>query len=301
MQDQITRLREHPEQLRPPATIEELAELRAVLGVEQLPRAVLLLYADHGGMDPAQTHLPLRLLSPVEAADAIRNWREFGVPFEDRELGVFWSDDNGNDAGVFTVGPLRNRVFVIDHEEPSSEPRWTNAESFYDALLDARDQELLWWGEMRTDYPRRPNRQYPPDDDDLADDFFAIHECDPSSPAGRIAGFRALALSVPQVHDQRVLALLNSDDMWIQERAVNILGVWGNPDDGWGRPEVIEPLVKMARGGSHNGRLAAMAALRRIDTPEARSVRLQLRREFGPIDGHMLGSDLDDEGGGPGP
>lgn len=295
MQDQITRLREQPEQLRPPATAEELSTLGRVLGVEQLPGAVLSLYADHGGMDPAQTYLPMRLLSPAETADAIR--REFGVPFEDRELGVFWSDDNGNGAGVFPVGALRDRVFVIDHEEPSPEPRWTSAESFYDALLDARDREQLWWGDMRTDYPRRPDRQYPPDDDDLADDFFAIHERDPSSPAGRTAGFRALTLSVPHVRDQRVLTLLDSDDMWIQERAVEILGVWGNPDDGWGRPEVVEPLVNMARRGSHNGRLAGMAALRRIDTPAARSVRLQLRREFGRIDGHMLGSDLDDEGG----
>lgn len=198
---------------------------------------------------------------------------------------------------MFPVGALRDRVFVIDHEEPSPEPRWTTAESFYDALLDARDRELLWWGDMRTDYPRRPNGQYPPDDDDLADDSFAIHERDPSSPGGRSAGFRALAQSVPDVHDQRVLGLLDSDDMWMQERAVQILGVWGNPDDGWGRPEVIESLVDMARSGSHNGRLAAMAALRRINTPEARSVRLQLRREFGPIQGHMLGSELDDEGG----
>lgn len=297
MENQITRLREHPEQLRPPATTEELTDLQAVLGVERLPGAVLALYADHGGMDRARTSLPMRLLSPSEAADAIRNWREFDVPFEDRELGVFWSDDNGNDAGVFPVGPLRDRVFVIDHEEPSPEPRWTTAESFYDALLDARDQELLWWGDMRTDYPRRPNRQYPPDDDDLADDFFAIQKRDPSSPEGRRAGFRALALSVPDVHDQRVLALLNSDDMWMQERAVQILGVWGNPDDGWGRPEVIEPLVNMARSDSHNGRLAAMAALRRIDSPETRSIRIQLRREFGPIQGHMLGSELDDGGG----
>jgi hypothetical protein len=108
MEDQATRLREHPEQLRPPAPIEELAEVRAVLGVEQLPRAVLLLYADHGGMDPAQTHLAMRLLGAAEAADAIRNWRVFGVPFEDRELGVLWSDDNGNGAGVGTSSACRS-------------------------------------------------------------------------------------------------------------------------------------------------------------------------------------------------
>jgi hypothetical protein len=209
MEDQITRLREQPEQLRPPATAEELTEFRTVIGVERLPRAILLLYADHAGMDPAPTHLPMRLLSPTEAVDAIRNWREFGVPFDDTELGVFWADDDGNSAGVFAAGPLRDRIFLIDHEEPSPEPRWTTAESFYDALLDGRAYQF-GWRELWTDYPRRPYGRYPPEDDDLADDFFRIHQREGNSDQGRRAAFRFLALSTPDRHEEQVLVLLGS-------------------------------------------------------------------------------------------
>jgi len=64
----------------------------------------------------------------------------------------------------------------------------------------------------------------------------------------------------------------------------------------WGRPDAIEPLARMARHGSHNGRLAAMVALRKIDTPQARSVRVQLRTEFGSLYDHVLGKDLDEAG-----
>ena len=232
MQEQIARLRERREAFRPPATDDELSSLRDVLGAE-LPRAVRALYADHGGLDPAPSSLPMRLYVPAEAADAITRWREFGVPFEDAELGVFWSDENSNDAGVFVAGPLRDRGFVIDHEDFSPEPRWTTVESFYDALLDGRDEELLW-SEMWTDYPRRPDRRYPADDDDLAREYFALHQRDPRSISGRIAAFRALALSVPDAHDAIVLTLLESDDMWIQERAADVLRVWGNSDGGLG-------------------------------------------------------------------
>jgi hypothetical protein len=293
MEDQIRRLREQPEPLWPPATADELSEVRAVLGVERLPGAVLSLYADHGGMDAAESSLPMRLLTPEAAIDAIRGWREFGVPFEDTELGVFWADDDGNGAGVFAAGPLRDRVFLIDHEEPSSEPRWIKVESFYDALLDGRDYQFGWW-ELWTDYPRRPYGRYPPEEDDLADDFFRIHQREGNSDQGRRAAFRFLALSTPDRHEEQVLLLLDSDDMWLQERAANILEIWGNPDGGWGRPQSIESLARVARSGTHNGRIGAMAGLRRIRTPEAKAVRIELRREMGPQWNVYLGQEADE-------
>jgi hypothetical protein len=294
VREQIIRLRSLPEEFLPAATREELAMVRTVLGGRDVPGAIVSLYSDHGGMEPSETRLlPMRLLSPAEAVDHIIGWREFGVPFEETELGVFWADENGNDAGVFVAGPLRDRVFTIDHEEPSPEPRWINVESFYDALLDGRANELGWW-ELSTDYPQRPNRRYPPDDDDLADDFFRVRQREGDSEQGRRAAFRFLALSTPDRHEEQVLMLLDSDDMWLQERAANILEIWGNPDGGWGRTHSIEPLARVARYGTHNGRIGAMAGLRRIRTPQAKAVRIELRREIEPEWAHYLGEEADE-------
>jgi hypothetical protein len=56
----------------------------------------------------------------------------------------------------------------------------------------------------------------------------------------------------------------------------------------------IESLARVARSGTHNGRIGAMAGLRRIRTPEAKAVRIELRREMGPQWNVYLGQEADE-------
>jgi len=270
MQVQLARLHARGEGTAAPATAEEVAELARVLGVP-LPPAIRAIYADHGA-EEADFELCLRLLGPAEAAQAITGLREFEVPFEDDELGVFWTDDNSNYAGVFASGQLAGRIFRIDHEEVRPEPCWRSVESFYDALLDGRDAGLDWWS-LATDYPRQATDRAPADDA-LASRLFELHREQPGSAAGQRAVFQALALSSPATHEAEVVSLLRSDDMWIQERAVQILGHW--------RCEAAVPnIVEVARHGQHNGRTAGIGALKRIGSPDAQTALHSLRQELG--------------------
>jgi hypothetical protein len=258
------------------ATANELDELADVLGVP-LPPPIRAIYEDHRAEEPG-FDLCLRLLSPAEAARAIVGLREFGVPFEDHELGVFWTDDNSNYAGVFASGPLGGRVFKIDHDEIRPEPCWRSVESFYDALLDARDAELDW-SELATDYPRDPTEQSRADDA-LASRLFTLHQEQPDSPAGERAIYQALALS-SATHAQQVMSFLQSDDMWIQERAVEILGHWR-----W--QPAIAAISDVVRNGHHNGRVAGIHALKRIGSRDARVTLNSLRTELGDRFGGYL-------------
>src|SRR4051794_7845270 len=104
MQVQLARLHARGDGSAAPATADEVAELTRVLGVP-LPPAIATIYADHGA-EEEDYELCLRLLNPTEAAQAITDLRGFGVPFEDDELGVFWTDDDGNYVGVFAAGQL---------------------------------------------------------------------------------------------------------------------------------------------------------------------------------------------------
>jgi hypothetical protein len=251
-----------------PATADEIDGLAHVLGVP-LPPMVRALYEDHGAEEPGFGQL--RLMSPAEAADAITGLREFGVPFDDHELGTFWTDDNSNYAGVFASGELAGRVFQIDHEEPSPEPRWRSVESFYDALLDGRESEVDWW-DLATDYPREPTDQAPADDV-LASRLFALYHDQPDSSVGERAVYRALALS-SATHEAQVVSLLRSDDMWIQERAVQILGHWR-----W--EPAVASIADVVRNGKHNGRTAGMNALKRIGSSDAQAALRSLSEELG--------------------
>jgi hypothetical protein len=162
MQAQLARLHARGDGSAAPATADEIEELIRVLGVP-LPSAVRTVYEDHGFEEDASSGLCLRLLSPTEAVQTITDLRRLGVPYEDHELGTFWTDDNGNYAGVFASGQLAGRVFRIDHEGTSPEPCWRSIESFYDALSDGRDAGLDW-SDLATDYPRHATDLAPADD-----------------------------------------------------------------------------------------------------------------------------------------
>jgi hypothetical protein len=269
MQLQLARLHARGDATAAPATADEMEELTRVLGVP-LPPAIRRIYEDHGAED-ARFELCLRLLSPTEAAQAITDLRGSGVPFEDNELGTFWTDDDSNYVGVFASGQLAGRVFKIDHEEISPEPCWRSIESFYDALLDGRGAELAWC-DLATDYPRHATDQAPADDA-LASRLFALYAEQPDSAAGQRAVYQALALSSAATHEAHVVSLLQSDDMWVQERAVQILGHWR-------RETAIPSIVEVVRTGQHNGRTAGIAALKRIGSRDARIALNSLRQEL---------------------
>lgn len=281
MPEIVTRLRALGAPLLPPASeaaiIELRATLRAAFGLE-LPAEVEALYADHGGCQPNLT-FPFRLLAPAEVPEVIAQLVAFGVPFHDAELGVFWADDNSNHAGVFAAGPLQGRVFLFDHEDPSPEPIWRSIDSFYDAVVDAAEHGLNDLYDMATDYPR-PLDDVNADDDLLAGRLFARYSETPHNEERQQTAFQALALC-STLHSDDVLHLLRSDDMWVQERAAEILG-------GWHLLDAVDALAQVARGGSHNGRLAAVLALQKIPSPEARRQVDLLRDELGPNCKHFF-------------
>ncbi|MEV6930262.1 hypothetical protein AB0M46_38070 [Dactylosporangium sp. NPDC051485] len=251
-----------------PAAADDIDGLAHVLGVP-LPPTIRAIYEDHEAEESGSG--TLRLMSPSEAAGTITALRDFGVPFDDRELGTFWTDDNSNYVGVFASGDLAGRVFKIDHEEPSPEPCWRSVESYYDALLDARDSGLDWW-DLATDYPREPADQTP-EDDALARRLFALYHERPDSPVGQRAVHQALALS-SATHAAQVISLLRSDDMWIQERAVQILGHWR-----W--EPAVASIAEVVRNGQHNGRTAGIHALKQIGSPAAGAALRSLSQELG--------------------
>jgi hypothetical protein len=266
---QLARLHARGDGIAVPATADEIDELAHVLGVP-VPPTIRAIYEDHGAEEPGFGQ-DLRLMSPSEAADAITALRDFGVPFDDHELGTFWTDDNSNYVGVFASGQLAGRVFKIDHEEPSPEPCWRSVESFYDALLDARYSGLDWW-DLATDYPREPTDQAPADDA-LASRLFALYHERPDSSVRQRAVYQALALS-SATHEEQVVFLLRSDHMWVQERAVQILGHWR-----W-EPAVVS-IVEVVHNGQHNGRIAGILALKRIGSRDAHVALRSLRQELG--------------------
>lgn len=271
MNSLIQQIRAAGIELRPGLTAARMEEFRVALGAN-LPPDLASLYADHDGM-LGTSNLPMRMLS---CAEVLRE--NAAVRADDGQLlepgaCLFWTDDQSNYAGVFLSGPLVHRVFLLDHDDPELTPRFFDVRSFTRYLLDHPEDVIDRDG---YDYPAievlGPTAA---EDRRLGRDFLREHT---ERRQDQRTAFLALALLPPE-DTHLALPLLDSPDMWIQERACRLLGVRRHR-------AAIPRLVEVARSGLHNGRIAAIIALKRMATTEAESalhtLECELDEGFGP-------------------
>ena len=202
----------------PPCTHEDIQKLQSVLGRE-LPQEILLLYQNHGGMT-WNTQFPMRLMSPIEVIETHQAFRAISGPAFNEHIGLFWTDDNGNYSGVFMAGKLQGRLCVIDHEEPEDTPQYWSIQSFYEHLLYGY-QHHLGWKELSTDYPVIDMKtSYPLKnrDKELGQQYLRLFQEHPDETPCIQYAFYAMNLLPPE-ETQQLVALLQSSDMWVQERA----------------------------------------------------------------------------------
>ena len=182
-----------------------------------------------------------------------------------KEAGVryFWTDDNSNYCGLYVGGRLKGRLCVFDHDAPDLTPRFRSLRSFWHHWLDAHRRGVEWH-EMGFDYPPSAPGGDPADTGrDRADARWYLQVADNAETEDErnAAPFYAMALAPHEDHDT-VLRFAWHEDMWVQERACQQIGLR--------RYAFAVPLLREAAvRGMHNGRTAARIALARIATPEA--------------------------------
>lgn len=160
-----------------------------------------------------------------------------------------WTDENSNYAGAFQNGPLEGWVFFLDHEETMTVPRFRDDHAFRSWQAKISDADFL---NTPTDYPRLEAAVTDSEDLALAQHYRRIW-CN-GGPGSRIAAWRSLAL-LPVDSTSTAVEFLQSDDPWVQEAAVKLLGERRFL-------AAADSLMKVALQGSHNGRLAALVAFR---------------------------------------
>ncbi len=212
----------------------------------------------------------MRLMEPSEAIEHTKALRGSWMNLNSDIL-LLWTDDNSNYAGVFFQGDLAPRVAIIDHEETEDTPRFFSVESFEAARNAGIDQDQPWY-EFLPDYPVT-SAEYPMHDTDreLALKYLADYRRRPDK--ARHLAFYALNL-LPPGDTPIVCEFLWSDDMWVQERVCAIIGHRRYAP-------ATQDLHEMALRGSHNGRIAAILALKKIRSPDARECLASLKRDLG--------------------
>lgn len=242
--------------------------LRGFGSSELLTAEIASLYLDQP--HPFEYDL-MRLLHPAEAIRDTQDMRESWVGLGDDAI-VLWTDDNSNYAGVYVNGDLAPRVFFLDHDEPELTPRFFSPASFAQAQADAA-KEAKGWRHLRFDYPLLEDAAYPNRDADTQLGLKCLLEYEGNPAVGRRAAFIALALLPPERTDV-ARSLLAATDMYVQERACEVLGARNDRAS-------VPNLCHVALHGKDNGRIGAIRALRAMTGREAKDALALLRKKLG--------------------
>lgn len=237
----------------------------------------------HGRSGPASEGRAMRLLPANEVIEATEGIGRF---VSLRDSAVFWGGQNGEFAAVFLDGPLLGRVYIFDYDGRNDSVAYRSVTSFVQSL-NAGVQDGADWTDLQTDY--YVDSEYfirgaavckPADDNDLKSDRKAVKALRMEYASASIddePDHHHYAMNImgltPPTETPTILEFLDTDDMWIQERACNILG--------HRRYEpVVEKLGTIACEGTTNGRGAAIRALGRIGTPAALEAILRSASRF---------------------
>ncbi len=199
-------------------------------------------------------------LPAEEAADMRRYLDEFLEQYGD--LVPILGDGNSNYWCVYVRGALAGMVCHFDHEEEDLAPRYLNVarllaaverqpqcHDFYDLLTAARDY----------DFPLRAPLPMPQRHDVMRQLQQRLSACEDEVVAKNLA-FAIMNLCAADELEAWLYPFLDSEDMWIQERAIELLGLHRYTP-------ARERLRELQHSAQHNGRLAAERALQQLAAP----------------------------------
>ncbi|MGG4394810.1 HEAT repeat domain-containing protein [Paenibacillus thiaminolyticus] len=228
-----------------------VAELYDELPIE-LPGDAMDALASHHAKQVAGEFF-LRLMNReeiIELYECLADLEEF------QDILPLWSDDNSNYVGLYCRGPLQNKVCYISHEETDLSPGFRSVSSFLASLEQSPD---LDWDELKKNYPTEADidTQHLEDDRKCIDELNELLHSNQLNDDYRVQLLYSVMAVTPKTDLDSIVKYLDDEDMYVQERACEILGYHRHVP-------AKEKLREIAQSGMPNGRQAAKGALARI-------------------------------------
>lgn len=195
---------------------------------------------------------------PLEADD-LEETMEF---FEEQpvlaELVPILTDNNSNYICAYKSGPLAGKVCYFSHEETSLDPKFRNIENLVTAIAGNPDSgdftelpvEIL-------DYPLKGKEHLTGEDSNIKERLYVLYNEEEDDEVKTQLAFSIMSLTPPDKLEE-LYPFLDSDDMYIQERAIDILGFHRYVP-------AVGKLTELQTTAFHNGQGAAARALKRIN------------------------------------
>jgi len=167
------------------------------------------------------------------------------------------TDGNSNYACVYADGVLKGKVCYLSHSEPSLQPVFRDINSLVAAINsnpDAEDMDSLL--EKVSDYPVLDDAKMLAADRAVVEQLYRDFEEEDDEEIKAQIAFSIMALT-PPADIERLYEFIESDDMYIQEQAIIVLGEHRYTP-------AIPKLEELATTAMLNGQTAAKLALKKI-------------------------------------
>jgi len=210
-----------------------------------------------------------RMLHMEEIEILLRELAEFYPEECFDDICPLFTDNNSNYVGIYHRGPLRNKICNLDHEDMNFSPGFHNIASFIASIENQPDKN---WHELELEYPTLAleEPEFSQDADKVIKEIDElITDAVSDKRLMRQLIFAKITL-IPYGRTDEVYEYLASEDMFIQEKAVELL-----------RKRKYAPAVyhlfEIAKTGMQNGKIAAIIALKEINTLESKKCIEELR------------------------
>lgn len=218
-----------------------------------LPIALIEELENHKQKQMNQTYL-LRFMECDEIMETTEYMSEIEVY---RDMIPLWTDDHSNYIGLHFRGACQYRISYISHEETDTSPGFRNISSFIAALELHPD---VGWEEFKKDYPSDTERNRRETEEDLnaIDELkHLIRDNESIDDDLRCQYIYSIMALTPNSGLDSLIPYLDDEDMYVQERACEIMGFHRYIP-------AREKLLEVSLSGMPNGKSAAKRALARI-------------------------------------
>ena len=168
------------------------------------------------------------------------------------------TNNNSDYICVYRDDILHGKVCYLNHEETSLEPRFKDIKNLIKAINTNPDcWELMDFPETVFDYPQK-NEAFSEEDRIATSLLYNSFNRESDDEMRTQIAFSIMSLTPPK-NLMDIYSFLDSEDMYIQERAIKVFGFHRY------KP-VVEKLRDLQITAKHNGKFAAKLALKRIES-----------------------------------
>jgi len=168
------------------------------------------------------------------------------------------TNNNSDYICVYKEGILYGKVCYLNHEETSLEPKFKDIKTLIQAINTNPDcWELMDFPETVFDYPQK-DETFSEEDRRTISLLYDSFNTESDDDMKIQKAFSIMSLTPPE-NLMDIYSFLDSEDMYIQERAIKVFGFHRY------KP-VVDKLRDLQTTAQHNGKFAAKLALRRMET-----------------------------------